>query len=75
MPFDRKTTLRMQWNAKQGDLVTDYPGSKLDARLLHNAFNYGAPVGCEHSFLTELERLGYDVKTLKFSIKKKDGAS
>jgi hypothetical protein len=71
LAFDPKTTLRMRWSKSQKDLVTDYPGSKMDARLLHNAFNYGAPVGCEHSFLRELEHLGYDLTTLRFSISKK----
>lgn len=71
MPFDKSTTLRMRWSKKQGDLLTDYPTTKADARLLHNAFNYGAPSGYEHPFLKELERHGYDLTTLKFSIKKK----
>jgi hypothetical protein len=71
MLFDPKTTLRMRWSKSQRDLVTDFPANKLDARLLHNAFNYGAPVGCDHSLLKELERLGYDLTTLRFSIKKK----
>lgn len=71
MPFDPKTTLRMQWSKRQKDLVTDFPGSKLDARLLHNAFNYGFPALGGESLLKELERLGYDITTLRFSIKKK----
>lgn len=71
--FDKESTLRMQWDKAQGDLITDYPGSKLDARLPHNAFNYGAPVGCDQSLLKELEAMGYDIATLRFSIKKKFG--
>lgn len=72
MSFDKKTTLRMRW--VKGDLQTDYPGSKLDARLLHNAFNYGAPVGFDQPLLKELDALGYDLTTLHFSIKKKPGS-
>lgn len=80
MPFDSKTTLRARWSKKEGDVIYEYP-SKPDGHLLHNY------IGCERmtvdtsymgpgyswmpSLLNELEKRGYDITTLKFSIKKK----
>lgn len=57
--------LRAYWSKRESDLVFDYP-SRLDGRLLYSVFT--------KEFTDELERRGYDVTTLRFSIKQKTEA-
>lgn len=72
-------TLKVVWSKRERDLLISYP-SKPDGHLVHNVLNckrchpdmkglFG--VTWEPSFIDELEARGYDLTTLKFSIKRK----
>ncbi len=69
--------LSAKWSKRENDLIFSYP-RKCDGHLLHNTFSSTThhplpfPNGSwDPSFLDELEKRGYDIKTLKFSIKLK----
>ena len=57
-----------KWNPKEKELVAIGPrgSNSFVVSLFHQDFMYG------HSFLQEMEDRGYDIKTLKFSIRKKE---
>jgi hypothetical protein len=74
MASRRETTLWADWSKRQQDVVFHWPDAKADGRLLY------AYLACERrefdgtwgpSLLKELEARGYDLTTLRFSIKKK----
>lgn len=79
MPFDPETTLRIRWSKRENDVVYQYPGRKADGHLLHHYIASPRPrvggavdgVHFDPSLLEELEKRGYDLTTLSFSIKKK----
>lgn len=62
------------WSKREQDFLIRFP-TKPDGHLAHYVFN------CEHprpngewtpSFVAELERRGYDTKTLRFSVERKE---
>lgn len=59
-----KGWLTAEWSKKESDVIYNYP-CKPDGYLLHNSLR---------DLLAELERRDYDIKTLKFSIKRKSAA-
>lgn len=73
----KETTLAAKWSKREKDVMFYYPGSKSDGHLLHCFFSYARTSFTEmqdpksKSLLDELEARGYDITTLKFSIKKK----
>jgi hypothetical protein len=82
MPKVKDNELKLQWGKLPKDepdicvlLGKDIP--KCDSRLLMNSFSskrfHPNSFEFEDSFLEELEKRGYDIETIKFSIKKKQG--
>ena len=74
--------VKMYWSKREKDLMFDWnsPASKSDSHLLHNVLcnkrflpSFLSPKEWqeEKSLIDELEERGYDITTLKFSIKKK----
>ena len=62
-------TLRAWYSKKEKDIMIDWSHDKSDAWLLHNhVFSKGRG----EEFIKELIERGYDITTLKFSIKGKD---
>lgn len=78
MPWDRSNGLRSHWSKKERDFVVEFP-NKPDGHLL-NYYLYTlkpppSPLRPGETTMTlaeELEARGYDLTTLKFSIKKKE---
>lgn len=67
---DKDNTLAAKWSKKENDIMIYYP-NKCDGALLNNhLFHPRDSISC-HPFIKELERRGYDITTLKFSVKKK----
>jgi len=66
-PFNK---LRVYWSKKENDTVFYHPKQGVDGRLLHHYFDYIKydTGGGEISLLEELDRRGFDLKTLRFSI-------
>jgi hypothetical protein len=60
--------LTYKWSKRENDYLINYP-RKCDGHLLYGFFE-----GCMgvKEFLAELEKRGYDLKTLKFEIKEKE---
>lgn len=79
----RDNTLRAQWSKRERDVSFGWPSgpqTKADGHLLHSVFGverYPPPSPLNRlpdpSLLKELERRGYDITTLCFSICKKVG--
>lgn len=69
-PLKEKTELKVNWSKREGDLMFHYPDKK-DGMLVHWAFTKNLSENTL-SLLVELEHRGYDLRTLKFSIKKKE---
>ncbi len=66
---DRENALFANWSKRQKDVMFHYP-SKSDGHWLHCWFSW-ARVGIDKtSFLEQLEERGYDITTLRFSVKK-----
>lgn len=72
MAFDPETTLRARWSKREQDVMIEYP-RKCDGHLIHYYMGSPRQSGQEWvpSLFEELEKRGYDLTTLKFSIKKK----
>lgn len=72
MPKRDPNTLSMSWSKREKDLLINYP-SKPDGHLLHVRLNAPRFYGHEElpSFVQELEARGYDITTLRFSVKRK----
>ena len=66
--------LKIKWSKKENDLLYYYP-RKSDGGVLHDFFEYltskATCDGQERTLRNELIARGYDITTLKFSIKKK----
>ena len=67
-------TLLIRWSKKEEDFIVYYPkiqdgGFAID-HICGNACCIKHP-GFESTFIKELEKRGYDLKTLKFTIRKK----
>lgn len=69
-------TLSMRWSKREKDLLINYP-SKPDGHLLHCRLNSPRFDGDYQpmlpSFVEELQARGYDITTLRFSVKRKKG--
>ena len=70
--FDPETTLVAYWSEKEDDLMYHYP-RRPDGHMLHGAFSHALMFRDEpeSTLLKELERRGYDLTTLRFSVKLK----
>jgi hypothetical protein len=69
---DTDNTLAARWSKKHNDVVFEYP-QRPDGRLLMYFFSV-AKLGLDpeaKTLLDELAARGYDLKTLRFSIKRK----
>lgn len=73
-----ETKLEMKWSKREKDLLIKYP-KKCDGSLIHSMVSSPRhhPLPLPHgewdkSILDELKERGYDITTLKFSIKKLD---
>jgi len=69
--------LRVYWSKKENDVMFYHPKRKVDARLLYHFFccvpyDFG---GGEKCLLDELDRRGFDLSTIRFSIAYKDDTS
>ena len=59
----------VRWDKREKALVFGGP-RKEDGMLLHVAFNHTPIAADEPSLLSELEKRGYDLSTLKFSVER-----
>jgi len=62
--------LWVKWSKSERDLLMFHDKHSPDGRLLHSAFNC-VKVCDERSLTEELDRRGFDLTTLKFSIERK----
>lgn len=70
----KQPELRVVWSKREEDLLFHFNGQKADSHLIHSmlcAERLKLDGEFERSFVHELEARGYDVKTLRFSIRKK----
>lgn len=65
----RETHLMARWSKREKDIEFSWPKHKADGHYLYGVFQYG-----EKGALAELERRGYDLTTLRFSIALKPAA-
>ncbi|MBE3084621.1 MAG: hypothetical protein IMZ64_00205 [Bacteroidetes bacterium] len=67
--------LSAKWVKSKNDLIYAFP-SRPDGRLLNNIFTAQrlspGDLSIQKSFIDELTERGYDLTTLRFSIKKKE---
>lgn len=66
--------LSVRWSKKENDVLFEWGAgcSSASASLLHSVFFHDRSPGADvDGLLKELERRGYDIKTVRFSIKKK----
>lgn len=72
--IDKQNTLYVRWSKREKDLLYNYP-RKSDAGILINYFEQlESSATCDgkvRNMRQELEARGYDLTTLKFSIKRK----
>jgi hypothetical protein len=84
----RKGVLSMRWSKRENDLLYEWGDGckKADSSLLHHVigcerqrFDFDAkkrgdaiPITWDPSFVKELELRGYDLTTLKFSVRKRE---
>jgi hypothetical protein len=68
----KPVTLSMRWSKREKCMLISYP-SKPDGHLLHVRLNAPRFTDSEEqpSFVQELEARGYDLTTLRFSIRRK----
>ena len=66
--------LRIYWSKAEDDVMYYSPKWKVDGGLLNHYFNYVKynTGGGENTLLEELERRGFDIKTLRLSIAYKE---
>lgn len=66
--------LRAYWSKKENDVMYYYPKCGVDGSLLHHFFSYVTNDfgDGQKTFLDELDRRGFDLTTLKFSIAYKE---
>lgn len=62
--------LKMHWSKAERDIRYVYPTHKWDAALLHSLVTSPMYGVATKSFIQELEARGYDIKTIRFSIRK-----
>lgn len=66
-----KNSLWLLWSKKHKDIMYKWPNHKNDAIMLDTYFNYLKFHQCD-TLLKELEKRGYDLTTIRFSIRKKE---
>lgn len=67
---DRETTLSANWSRREKDVMYHFPSSP-DGHWLHSWFRWARlDDKTVTSFLDQLKERGYDVTTLRFSVKK-----
>ncbi len=66
--------LRIYWSKREKDIMYYHPKWGVDGRLLHHYFDHIKynTGGGETTLTKELERRGFDIKTLRFSIAYKE---
>jgi hypothetical protein len=74
--YDPRYYLTAHWSKSERDIVYSHPDHGWNSRLVHMFFScqfreFGDPNKYMKSFLDELEARGFDIETLKFSIRKK----
>lgn len=63
MPTERaKPALRVWWSKREGDVMYDWDRHPPDGHLMHNHMS---------PLLAELDRRGFDLTTVRFSIRRK----
>jgi hypothetical protein len=74
------TELKIVWSKKEGDFLIHYPrpedGRLINNKLIAERLEWGGVEGRDKGWLNyetfnlidELEKRGYDIKTLKFSV-------
>lgn len=70
---ENSNKLKLQFNKKTNDLTCSLPSTeerKWDANYLFMKFLYANKDKLETSFIEELQKRGYDIRTLKFEIEK-----
>lgn len=76
--FDSQKMLTAKWSKKEKDIIYHYP-RRCDGHLIHYYLSCKRPkinyltkeTEWEDSLVEELEKRGYDITTLKFSIERK----
>jgi len=65
-----KNKLRVYWSEKEKDVMFYHPKQRVDGHLLNHYFSYVKydTGGGETTFVEELERRGFDISTIRFSI-------
>lgn len=77
----KKNSLRAFWSKKEKDIMFGWPDglqTKTDGHFLYHRFSIGPfnyDGNLQLSFLEELDKRGYDLTTLSFSIRKKETPS
>lgn len=72
-----ETTLYASWSKRERDLSFHWPAQKPDGHLLYGALcakQWGPDGEMRPSLVEELESRGYDITTLRFSVKAKPSA-
>ncbi len=70
--MSKNDTLRVRYSKRHKDMMYHYPTTAADGSLLHLAFSYAHHFTLGGlSLYKQLEARGYDLTTLKFSIKRK----
>lgn len=69
MGLKRETHLWCRWSRRENDFVHHWPKHAADGHLLHAAMTRGLWGTGTRSFLQELEERGYDLTTLRFSVR------
>lgn len=70
----KEDTLYAYWSKRENDVMLCYPDHKWNGHYLSTVLTgprYGYDGKQEPSFIDELDKRGFDVTTLRFSIKKK----
>lgn len=63
MPIERaKSALRVWWSKREGDVMYDYDRHAPDGHLMHHHMG---------PLLEELDRRGFDLTTVRFTIRRK----
>lgn len=66
-----KGDLTAFWNFKEDDIMFSWSKRPQDGHMIYSAFSYVKGLNSK-TFVEELESRGYDLTTLKFSIKYKE---
>lgn len=67
-----KRQLKVKWSKREDDLEFHYPDHSANGQYLSYVLSHLKKDSNGNSILQELDQRGYDIKTLKISIDKKD---